>query len=82
MAIVTASAKNVANAIKLIEFLSGDDAQRLYAEAVNEYPVKPGVPLSSVVASWGAFKADALNLSALGEHNAEAVRIADRAGWR
>ena len=79
---VTRSARNAANAIKLIEFLSGDDAQRLYAEAVNEYPVKPGVPPSDVVASWGAFKADTLNLSALGEHNAEAVRIADRAGWR
>ena len=79
---VTRSARNAANATKLIEFLSGDDAQRLYAEAVNEYPVKPGVPPSDVVASWGAFKADTLNLSALGEHNAEAVRIADRAGWR
>ena len=81
-AAVTASAKNTENAIKLIEFLSGDQAQRLYAKLVNEYPVKPGVPPPPLVASWGAFKADDLNLAVLGDNNAEAVRIADRAGWR
>jgi iron(III) transport system substrate-binding protein len=32
--------------------------------------------------AWGNFKADALNLSALGELNAEAVKTFDRAGWR
>ena len=79
---VTASAKNVANAIRLIEFLAGDEAQRLYAGAVYEYPVKPGVAWSDVVAAWGRFKADDLNLSALGANNAIAVRIADRAGWQ
>ena len=79
---VTASAGNVANAIRLIEFLAGDDAQRTYAEVVNEYPVKPGVPWSEAVAAWGTFKADDLNLAVLGENNAEAVRIADRAGWQ
>ena len=79
---VTASAGNVANAIRLIEFLAGDSAQQTYAEVVNEYPVKPGVPWSEAVAAWGAFKADDLNLAVLGENNAEAVRIADRAGWQ
>ena len=79
---VTRSAKNVANAVRLIEYLAGDEAQRIYAEVVYEYPAKPGVPWSDVVAAWGRFKADDLNLSALGENNAEAVRIADRAGWQ
>jgi iron(III) transport system substrate-binding protein len=81
-AAVTKSAKNKANAIRLLEFLSDDRAQRLYAEGVNEYPVKPGVPWSDIVAAWGEFKADDLNLSLLGENNPEAVKIADRAGWR
>ncbi len=79
---VTRSAKNPDAAIRLIEFLSGDEAQRLYAEVVNEYPVKPGVPSAAIVASWGAFKADEIALSVLGNNNAEAVRLADRAGWR
>ncbi len=79
---VTRAARNVAEAVRLIEFLASDAAQKVYAEVVYEYPVKPGVPWSDVVAAWGRFKADDLNLSALGENNAEAVRIADRAGWQ
>ncbi|MFQ5984460.1 MAG: Fe(3+) ABC transporter substrate-binding protein [Alphaproteobacteria bacterium] len=81
-AAVTKSARNRENAIKLLEFLVSREAQRIYAEVVNEYPVKPGVPTSDVVASWGEFKADDLNLVVLGENNAEAVRIADRVGWK
>ena len=79
---VTRSAKNVANAIRLLEFLVSDEAQKIYAEVVQEYPVRPGVPVSDVVARWGPFKADDLELATLSEHNAAAVRIADRAGWR
>ncbi len=78
---VTRYAKNRAAAVRLLEFLSGDEAQRLYAETVYEYPVKPGVPVADLVASWGTFKADDINLSILGENNAEAVRIFDRVGW-
>ncbi len=81
-AAVTKSSKNVDAAVRLLEFLVGDEAQRIYAEVVQEYPVKPGVPPSEVVAGWGAFEADRLNLAALGRHNATAVRIADRVGWR
>ena len=79
---VTRSSGNLENAVRLIEFLSGDEAQRLFAEANHEYPVKPGVPWSATLQSWGEFQADTLDLTTLGELNAEAVRIADRAGWR
>lgn len=79
---VTMSAKNTVEAVKLLEFLSGDAAQRIYAEVNQEYPVKPGVAWSPLVKSWGEFKADNLNVSALGENNPEAVRIFDRVGWR
>ncbi len=79
---VTRSARNKANAIKLLEFLSSDAAQRIYANTVNEYPVKPGVGMSTTVAGWGEFKADDLSLYKLAEFQQEALRIADRAGWR
>ncbi|MCP4327367.1 MAG: Fe(3+) ABC transporter substrate-binding protein [Alphaproteobacteria bacterium] len=79
---VTKSAENRDNAIRFLEFLVSDRAQKIYTESINEYPVKDDVPWSELVASWGQFKADHLNLSTLGENNAEAVRIADRAGWR
>ncbi|MHA1569896.1 MAG: Fe(3+) ABC transporter substrate-binding protein [Alphaproteobacteria bacterium] len=81
-AAVTKSAKNPQNAVRLIEFLAGEEAQRLYAEVVNEYPVRAGVAPGKVVASWGEFRADRLNLAELAKHNAEALRLADRAGWR
>lgn len=79
---VAKSSKNRDNAIRLLEFLAGDEAQRLYADVVNEYPVKPGVPPSGLVASWGTFKADRAPLASLEKYNTIAVKIADRAGWR
>lgn len=78
---VTKHAPNKDNAIKLLEFLAGDEAQNWYAETNNEYPAVPGVALSATVASWGEFKADELSVAKLGELNAEAVRAFDRAGW-
>jgi iron(III) transport system substrate-binding protein len=79
---VTAHAPNRANAIRLIEFLAGDEAQRLWAEGNQEYPVKPGVPVSEVLRGWGEFRADTLSLARLGELNTQAVMTADRARWR
>ncbi len=79
---VTAAARNKAEAVRLLEFLVGDAAQKIYAEAGQEYPVKPGVPVSEVVTALGSFKADTINLGVLGQNNAEAVRIFDRVNWR
>lgn len=79
---VTAHAPNRANGIQLVEYLTGENAQRWYAEVNQEYPVRPDVPASEVLMGFGDFKADNLNLSLLGVHNAEGVRIMDRAGWR
>lgn len=79
---VTSAAPNRDNAIRLLEFLVTDEAQAWYAEVNNEYPVKPGVPWSEAVREMGRFKADDLNLSVLGNNNALAVKLMDRAGWR
>jgi iron(III) transport system substrate-binding protein len=81
-AAVAVHARNRDNAVKLIEYLSGDAAQRLYAERVQEYPVKPGIAMSPILQRFGEFKADSLPLAALADHQAEALKIADRAGWR
>ena len=81
-AAVTKSASNPDAAIRLLEFLAGDDSQQWYAEANGEYPIRSGIALSEVLAAWGDFKADDLSLSRLGELNAEAVRLMDRAGWK
>jgi iron(III) transport system substrate-binding protein len=79
---VAASAKNNAAAVKLIEYLSGPEAQRMIAEANSEYPVLPSAKLSPVVAAWGPLKGDDINVAMLGENNPLAVRIFDRVGWR
>lgn len=79
---VTRSAVNRAEAVRLIEFLVSDEAQAFYASSNYEYPVKENVPQSGTLVKWGEFKADSINLSVLGENNAEAVKLMDRAGWR
>ena len=79
---ITAASKNKASAVKLLEFLVGDTAQRWYAEANMEYPVKRGIPESQILKSWGEFRADSASLHRLGELNARAVMIMDQAGWK
>ena len=75
---VTKSAKNKDNAIKLIEFLSGSDAQKIYAEDNFEYPINGAAMLHPLVASWGTFKADKVHLDEVGKHRSEASKIMDR----
>ena len=74
-------ASNVENAIKLIEFLSSEPAQKELSDSNFEYPVNPAVQPSELLQSWGAFKADPLDLSELGKLNAEAVSVFEEAGW-
>ncbi|MEZ5841239.1 MAG: Fe(3+) ABC transporter substrate-binding protein [Hyphomicrobiales bacterium] len=76
------ASKNVDAARRLLEFLANDESQAWYAEVNGEYPVRAGLGRSEVLAAWGEFKADDLNLGRLGELNAEAVMIMDRAGWK
>lgn len=75
-------APNKADAIKLMEYLLAAEAQKLLAEGNYEFPVRKDVAVHPILTSWGNFKADRLNVSVLGENNPEAVRLADRAGWR
>ncbi|MGH1542508.1 MAG: Fe(3+) ABC transporter substrate-binding protein [Arenicella sp.] len=79
---VTKSAKNKAQAIKLIEFMASPKTQMWYAEVNNEYPVVESVEASSTLAGWGAFKSDEVALSQLGESNRTAVLMMDKAGWK
>lgn len=79
---VTANAPHPQNAVRLIEFLVSDAAQRDFAQGSFEYPVKPSVPMAEGLAAWGPFRADTLPLATLGERNAAAVAAFDRAGWR
>ncbi|MED5503036.1 MAG: Fe(3+) ABC transporter substrate-binding protein [Pseudomonadota bacterium] len=70
-------APNKDNALKLMEFLAGDTAQSMYAEVNYEYPVKPGVKPSELVASWGEFKADTISLDEIASHHEAATKLLD-----
>jgi len=79
---ITAHAKNRANAIKLIEFLSRPEAQQLFVDANFEYPANPRASVHPILARWGEFKQDDINVAAAGEFQAAAVKLADRAGYK
>lgn len=71
------SAPNREAAIKLMEYLSGDEAQRIYAEQNHEYPVKDGIAWSDIVNAWGPFKADELSLAKIAQFRRDASKLAD-----
>jgi len=79
---ITAHAKNRGNAVKLLEFLSSPEVQQMFADANFEFPVNPHASPSPVLARWGKFKADDINVAAAGELQAAATRLADRAGYK
>lgn len=74
-------APNPENAGRLLEFLLRDETQKAFASGNNEYPVVPGVSAEGPIAAYAEFRADDLPVAALGENQAEAVRIFDRVGW-
>lgn len=75
--LLTTAAPNKDNAIKLMEFLAGDTAQRIYAEENHEYPVNPTVSRSELVASWGDFKQDTTALAEIAKHRITASKMVD-----
>ncbi len=79
---VVANAPNPDGATMFLEYLTSPEAQRLFAEGNNEYPVDPSVPVTGPIAEWGSFKEDTLNAALLGSGNPTAVQIFDRVGWR
>ncbi|MFS8836494.1 Fe(3+) ABC transporter substrate-binding protein [Synechococcus sp. WC101] len=76
------TAPNKEAAIQFLEFLSGPEAQAIFAQGNNEYPVLPGAEIDSVVASFGTFKEDTINAASIGRVTPDALKVMDRAGWK
>jgi iron(III) transport system substrate-binding protein len=73
---------NKANAIRFLEYLVTPEAQSVFAEGNNEFPIVRGAKLSPIVAKWGEFREDDLNGAVFGRNNEAALKLMDRAGWR
>lgn len=79
---VTKHAKNSAEAVKFIEWLSSAKAQNLFVDANMEYPVNPTVESHPTVAAWGEFRASPFPLVKAGEMQADAIKLMDKAGYK
>ncbi len=79
---VTKFTKHRAEAVQLIEFLSSPEAQKLYADANYEYPANPAVKPHRLIAAWGSYKADTVDVAAAGALQAAAVKLMDRIGYK
>ncbi|KQI68465.1 iron ABC transporter substrate-binding protein [Loktanella sp. 3ANDIMAR09] len=78
---MTQSAPNKEEALQLMEYLVSPAAQAIYAEENHEYPVLASAELSDLVASWGEYTADDVDLSELAGHRATALRIVEEVNF-
>jgi iron(III) transport system substrate-binding protein len=78
--VLAKNAPNKDNAVKLMEWLASDQAQKLYASMNYEYPVKEGIAVDPTVAGWGELKSDDLPLSEVGKKK-KAAEIVDRVAF-
>ena len=79
--LLTKHAPNHANAVKLIEWLVGDNAQQIYADSNYEYPIRPGVPLNATIASYGKLIADPMPIAKIAAQRKAASILVDKVGF-
>jgi iron(III) transport system substrate-binding protein len=79
---VTTHTTKRAEAVRLIEYLTRPEVQARLAGASFEYPVNPAVKPAVLLAAWGTFTPQRSGVAAAGQFQADAVRLADRAGYR
>lgn len=74
--------KNKDNAIKFIEYMTEEKAQKAFTDINSEYPANPNVEPSELLKSWGEFQAQDINLTKVGEYNKQAMEIFNKVGWK
>ncbi len=80
-AAVAKHSPNKAEAVKLLEYLVSDEAQKIYAEANYEYPVKAGAAIDPIIASFGELKIDSKPLSEIVGNRKQASELVDKVGF-
>lgn len=79
---ITKHADNKEGAVKLLEWLAGEEAQGQFAALNMEFPANPAVAADPFVASWGTFKGSPLNVSVYGKLQTDAIKLMDKAGYK
>ena len=80
---VLKTAPNKESAVKFLEYLVSDEAQRYFAEGNNEWPVVVGAGTKNpALEALGKFKADTLPVPVLAKNAVVAQKIYDRVGWK
>ncbi|MFV0358954.1 Fe(3+) ABC transporter substrate-binding protein [Tropicimonas sp.] len=79
---VAAHAPNRENAVRFLEYLSSDSAQRYFSGGNDEYPAVDGVEISASVQQLGEFRRDEVDLSAVAENLPVAQVIFNEVGWK
>ncbi|QMT41316.1 Fe(3+) ABC transporter substrate-binding protein [Neisseria shayeganii] len=79
---VAKHSRQPAEAQKFIEWLSGSEAQNLFADLNHEYPANPRVNPDPKVARWGRFRQDVINVSVAGRNQRKAVMLMQQAGYK
>jgi iron(III) transport system substrate-binding protein len=80
-AVVTKHAPNRDNAIKLVEYMTTNDAQRVFADVNFEYPVRAGIAVNQLVASFGPLKADPMAVADIAKARAKASELVDKVAF-
>lgn len=79
---VVKHSKNEKGAVQLLEWFSSGKGQRMFADLNMEYPANPSYKPDPLVASWGEFKHNLINVAKAGELQSAAVRLMDRARYK
>jgi iron(III) transport system substrate-binding protein len=79
---ITKASKHKADALRLLEWLSGPKAQFDFASLNQEYPVNDATEPSDLIKQWGGFRADSVPISEAGRLQSDAIKLMDRAGYR
>jgi len=80
---VLKNAPHRAAAVKFLEYLAGDEAQRYFADGNNEWPVVSSVRVvNPELSAFGTFKYDPLNVAVLGRNQPAAQMLYDRVAWK
>jgi len=79
---VAKNAPNKDNAVKFLEYLASEQAQKYFSAGNDEYPAVPGIGLAPSVAALGIFRPDAIALTDIAVNIGTAQKILNEAGWK